>query len=485
MERDTPFIHLFKTPGGYYIYDINTNRIIKTQESVYNYLSLNRGNEINIGESSGNNEYDILIDKMKEKGLLSSNKVKEIIHPEDSLLEQNLASKIKMITLQVTQQCNLRCEYCAYSGDYVNRGHANARMSFETAKKGIDFLISHSKDVDMVNVGFYGGEPLLEFELIKKCVNYTLDNYGGKKITFGMTTNGTLFTKEILDFLSMHDFLIIISLDGPKEIHDLNRKFAAGGCGTFDKVNKNLEIFRESYPEYFKKVRFNVVMDRKNDFSCMNEFFNSDDIFTDLTLNTSDISVNYLKKQYQSSDTFDIKFKYEVFKLYLNKVGKLDKRIVSKLVTGTYNRVKTSFSKERLYTKKLPDKTHHSGPCVPGAQRLFMDVNGNFYPCERVSESSEVMRIGHVDMGFDYEKIRKILNIGKITEKSCINCWAFRFCTLCAASADDMEGLSAEMKSKHCNAVRATQEEALKDYCTLIEFGHSFEENNSYYVLEG
>ncbi|HEX2926992.1 MAG TPA: Cys-rich peptide radical SAM maturase CcpM, partial [Ruminiclostridium sp.] len=104
MEKETPFIHLFKTPGCYYIYDINTNRIIKTQESVYNYLSLKRENEIDFEESSGNNEYDIIMEKMKGKGLLSSNKVKEIIHPEDSLLEQNLASKIRMITLQVTQQ---------------------------------------------------------------------------------------------------------------------------------------------------------------------------------------------------------------------------------------------------------------------------------------------------------------------------------------------------------------------------------------------
>ncbi len=478
MDGDTPFIHLFKTLGGHYIYDVNRNAIIKTQKSTYDYLQQKSlKNSINV-------END-LIKTMKDKGFLSSKKVKEILHPEDDLLENSLYNKLKMLTLQVTQQCNLRCEYCVYSGGYLNRGHTNARMSFETAKKGIDFLIHHSMDVERVNVGFYGGEPLLEFELVKKCILYALEISEGKTVTFSMTTNGTLFTREILEFLSLHDVNIAISLDGPREVHDKNRKFAVSGCGTFNKVSKNLEFFRENYPEYFKKVLFNVVLDRKNNFSCIDEFFSTYDIISESIINALNITTNYSQGQIESYEDYDIKMKYEYFKMLLSKINRLDAQYVSKLLFNDYERLKTSFVKERQHTRELPDRAHHGGPCVPGVQRLFMDVNGNFYPCERVSENSEIMRIGHVDTGFDLGKVRKILNIGKLTEKSCKNCWAFRFCTLCAATADDTVELSADKKQSNCNSVRVSQEESLKDYCTLIEFGHSFEDNNGYYVMEG
>ncbi len=125
--------------------------------------------------------------------------------------------------------------------------------------------------------------------------------------------------------------------------------------------------------------------------------------------------------------------------------------------------------------KNVPERDHHGGPCVPGVQRLFVNVYGDLFPCERVSESSQVMKIGSLDEGFNIENIRRILNIGKITEEKCKNCWAFRFCQLCAASADVITGFSAKKKMSHCNNVRASVEEAFKDYCTLRKLGHDFE----------
>lgn len=139
---------------------------------------------------------------------------------------------------------------------------------------------------------------------------------------------------------------------------------------------------------------------------------------------------------------------------------------------------------ERTISKQLPDKTHHGGPCIPGAQRLFVDVGGNFFPCERVSESSETMHIGHVDKGFDYEKVGKLLNLGKLTEENCKNCWAFRFCSICAAFADDMKELSCKKKSSYCKNVRKRQEDYFRDFCILNEFGHKFENDSLYLEME-
>lgn len=111
-----------------------------------------------------------------------------------------------------------------------------------------------------------------------------------------------------------------------------------------------------------------------------------------------------------------------------------------------------------------------------------MDINGTFYPCERVSELSEPMKIGSVFEGLNVDKMRKILNIGKISENTCKNCWAYRFCYLCAVQADNITELSAEKKLSNCRKVRFKTEEDFKDYCMLMEFGCNFEEGEVKYL---
>ncbi len=480
MNAEKPFIHLFRTPGGYYVYDVNTNVILKIEKEDYKYLSEQQKDTI----QSKNSVKNSWVEEVKGRGFLSSKKIKEIIHPSNDLLEYYLNNKVKMITLQVTQQCNLRCEYCAYSGNYLNRSHMNARMTFEAARKSIDFIIKRSRNVESINIGFYGGEPLLEFDLMKKCINYAKEEAEGKNVTFSFTTNGTLFTKEILDFLNANDVVITISLDGPKEIHDKSRKFAVSGCGTFEKVSKNLNFFKNNYPEYFKKVAFNVVLDNKNDFGCVNDFFTAYDVIGDSLIMSSEIEQNYLKSIVEPSEDYYIKVNYEKFKLFLSKLKKLNGKHVSKLIESDYNKLKTRMLDERISTKGLPEKAHHGGPCVPGTQRLFADIHGNLYPCEKASENSEIMRIGHIDTGFNIEKVRTLLNIGELTAKRCIDCWAFRFCSLCAVSADDGTKLSASKKNSNCKGVREDTERQFRDYCTLKEFGCSFENEDVNFLVE-
>ena len=112
-------------------------------------------------------------------------------------------------------------------------------MDFETAKKAIDFYLKRSEKADQLALSFYGGEPLLEFELIKKCVSYILQRKGDKKILFTMTTNGTLMTEDVIEFLVKYEFNLMISLDGDKKSHDINRRFKTGK-GSFDIILENL-----------------------------------------------------------------------------------------------------------------------------------------------------------------------------------------------------------------------------------------------------
>ena len=135
--------------------------------------------------------------------------------------------------------------------------------------------------------------------------------------------------------------------------------------------------------------------------------------------------------------------------------------------------------------KTLPKKTHPSGPCIPGSHRLFMDVDGNFYPCEKVSESSKLMKIGNINTGFDLNNIKKLLNVGKLNENSCKHCWAIRFCGICACLVDDGEkGFSKEKKEEFCKRAKLSLEETLKNYCFLKEFGYTFEEREKINVLK-
>ncbi|MHB1313940.1 MAG: radical SAM protein [Christensenellales bacterium] len=182
--KETPLIHLFKTPYYHYVFDTNTNDLVRVDKDVYDALT-----DILAETAREDDLADPVKEKivnLKEQGYLSSNRVKVLEHPATDLLDYYQAHKVKAITLQVTQQCNMRCSYCIYSetDNPLQRSHANKRMSKETAKKCIDFLLEHSRDEDKLNIGFYGGEPLLEFDLLKFVVEYAKNRLLGKKIAF-------------------------------------------------------------------------------------------------------------------------------------------------------------------------------------------------------------------------------------------------------------------------------------------------------------
>ncbi|GFZ33317.1 Cys-rich peptide radical SAM maturase CcpM [Clostridium zeae] len=473
MTNEKPFIHPIKTPYGSYIFDVNTNSVIKVKEEVFKAIKDGRTDVFD--ENDVKNEIEVTIRNLKEEGLLSSKRPKKIVHPEDRFLEYSLGHKVKKITLQVTQKCNFRCAYCVYSetANGKQRTHSLKSMSFETAKKGIDFLLDHSRDLEEVNIGFYGGEPLLEFELIKKSVEYAEDLFEGKDLSFTITTNGSLLTDKIIDFLIEHDIHTMISLDGPKEIQDKNRIFAANGCGTFDVVERNLLKIREKYPEYFKKLSFSMVLDPSNDFDCINSLFTDYDLFKENNIMSTVIDDAYSNRKIHLEEDFISKRGYEVFKAYLHYFGELDKDAVSPIAMKEVDEVKQLKDKLSKGTV-MSEVMSHGGPCIPGAQRLFINAEGNFYPCERVSELSEVMGIGNIEDGFDIEKSRNLLNVAKLTGDSCKNCWAISHCVMCAKQADNSKELSVELKKNSCSSVRNYVESLLRNYLMVSEVQEVF-----------
>lgn len=175
-----PFIYLFKTPKNYYFYDVNKNESVKIEHSLYEYLNNTMSDSKKIIVNSG---LEDKLKDLKEEGYLSDNRVEEIKHPSTDGLDLYLNRQTEMVILQLTQSCNLRCSYCNYtSNDGTERLHNNEnRMSWDLAKQSIDYYIDKSVDSQQITINFYGGEPLLEFELLKKCVDYSNQVFKGKR----------------------------------------------------------------------------------------------------------------------------------------------------------------------------------------------------------------------------------------------------------------------------------------------------------------
>ena len=352
-----------------------------------------------------------------------------------------------MVTLQLTQMCNLRCEYCIYSeNSSYNRNHGNNKMEFETAKRIIDFYYDHSIDSERIAIAFYGGELTLEFNLIKKIVDYANEVFVGKKILYRMTTNATLLTDELIEFFfnSGNDFLILISLDGSKVIQDKNRRFPNGG-GSYDIVMENIRKLAEKNPLYLSKIHINTVINPKDDYDAIIKVL-EEPLLKEVPFQFNLVENEGMPVEYEAD--YLGKFNYDMFLGYMTYFRNKDKIYPNKMIEYNFSYINDNidkFNRIELETISAP-----GGPCEPGRMRLFVDYKGDFFPCERVSESSECMNIGCLDNGFDLEKIKSMLNIGRITEDICRDCWAFYLCNICVKRADQEGKVLKSKKLKAC-----------------------------------
>lgn len=470
-----PFIKLLRTPKGFYFYEVNRNEIVQVEKDTFILL-----NKILAGQSLDGVEQTTVdkLNNIKNKGYLSTKRIKKIKHPMTDDLKYILNNKMQKMTLQLTQNCNFRCSYCIYSGNNNDkqRQHTNVVMSFDTAKKAIDFLCEHSRDSNFLNISFYGGEPLLEFELMKKATEYAKKKLFGKHLTFNMTTNGSLFTNEIVEFCIDNEINVLVSLDGPKEIHDKHRKFA-NGKGTFDVITSNISDIKNEYPQFFERLNFNMVVDPNNDPDCINTITIDYGMFEKDKMMLNLIDDNYFEEKNNVSDSFIIKTQYDAFIAYLSYFGRVDERFVTTLSKEAAIDVLKDIEKMGG-TDCMPDEAAPGGPCIPGALRCLADVHGNLFPCERCSETSKAMCIGSLEHGFDIQKAKNILNIGAITEEQCKNCWSVIHCTICASQVEDNDTFSEQMKLSKCMDVRNRTEAKLRDIIMLSEIKNYYMENN-------
>lgn len=460
------FVHPFATDSCYYLYDVNTTNIARVNKNIYNYFNTK-------SDTLETDDIKILA-KMKERGLLKANNIKTIEHPLSEKLDEILKSKVESVTLQITQQCNLRCKYCPYSGNYNMRSHSSKTMKLDMVTRCIDYLVLHSRDLNTVNVGFYGGEPLLSYKIIRDAVKYATEKYPNKSFTYNITTNGTIFNDEILAFLESNNFSVLISLDGPKENHDANRIFASTGKGSFDVIMQNISYIKEKYNKLYKTLTFNAVLDPALDATCASKFFIQCEALEGTQITASIVSNDYRKNTITIGKEFYIHDDEEHFRYMMYKLGRIDRSKISKIAEGKFNQMLFQLSIFKIKTISIGESTHPSGPCVPGTRKLFINADGIFFPCESVSET-EGMSIGTIEDGFNVEKVKLLLNVGKLTAEKCKRCWGIRLCPQCCMMADDLNGISASKRAQQCESVLGSNENMLKDYCTLVECGYKLE----------
>ena len=455
-----------KTPRNCYIYDRGRNAILAVSDSEYRELE-------QLQKGMFKEEDSEVLKKYQKEGFLCPNTVKRIEHPCSGVLGHYLKNHVEKLTLQVTQRCNLRCEYCIYSGNYDNRKHSDLDMSFDVAKKAIDLYLCSSGEMEKYSFAFYGGEPLLNLELIKQCVEYIKCKTTGRKVVYLITTNGTLLNDKTVDYLQNENFKIMVSLDGSKKEHDEHRKFQ-NGTGSFDIIQKNLRRIKENYPEFFSSIIYNSVINPDNDYRNVKSYFERDDLLNSSEILTTIVEAENPGEKVKMSEDYIKIDKYDQLKLYLFMLGKLEAHDVSKLVLVRAAHIKDKYQ-QIIKKSEIGSTCHHNGPCIPGTRRLFVNVAGNLFPCERVSETSQIMQIGNVDEGFDEEKVQRLLNVGKVTEDLCKNCWALLHCNQCAQKADGKDHLSRSIKTMYCHDSREEAYFTLKEICVLRELGCTFE----------
>lgn len=471
------FIKKFKIEDRYYVYDVNKNAFLRVEESVFHILKSNDPQDEEITINLKKYQKNVLntarknIEAMKEKGFFLTKKpIVTFCHSMTKaefweLIKDTLHNKLYKITLVVTEDCNLRCKYCSYSGKYLyHRRHSTNYMSSETMRKAVDFYFIHSKGTDEHHISFYGGEPLLNFKLIKECVNYVKDRYAVPTV-YNMTINGTLLNKERIKYFAENNFSILISIDGPKKIHDRYRVFR-NGKGSFNILVRNLRLMRDMFPEYYKKkVRFNMVLAYPHDYEAINEFLVNMD-FMPASVKFSRVS--------QKFTTFYDQFHDEERDEQYQKSQRLLENYLEKLKNGEEVTPLEEFLYKVKYldihrrgNSKLPDRVPSHGQCLLGGKGLFIKWDGLFNFCSQVEDGYD---LGSLDTGYNYENIRKIyFELEEIFSKKCYGCWAIRLCFKCLKEVGMNGSPNKDLLDRFCDRKRELILNEIKQYISVRE----------------
>ena len=334
-----------------------------------------------------------------------------------------MKAPIKAMCLHVSHDCNLRCKYCfAQTGDF---GGDRMLMKPETGKRAMDFLIKHSANRENLEVDFFGGEPLMNWKVVKDLVKYgrEQEQLHNKKFRFTLTTNGVLLNDEVMEFCNKEMANVVLSVDGRKEVHDYMRPFRKG-AGSYDLIMPKFQKFAESRNQDKYYVR--------GTFTHHNLDFSKD------VLHLADLGFKQISVEpVVAADTEEYAIREEDIPQIMEEYDTLAKEMIKREKEG----------KGFNFFHFMIDLT--GGPCVykrlsgcgSGTEYLAVTPWGDFYPCHQfVGEEQYLM--GNVDEGITKPEIQKEFGGCNVyTKKDCKECFARFYCSGgCAANAFHFQG---------------------------------------------
>lgn len=356
------------------------------------------------GEEAVAEAYDE-IDEMVSSGRLSPP------FAPDEPYEPSGEVLVKALCLHVAHDCNLRCRYCF--GKTGNFGMTRELMPERVARAAIDFLLARSGKRRNLNVDFFGGEPLLNFGVVKSTVEYGRARAErlGKHIDFTLTTNAVLLDDDVARFLTENDMLVVLSLDGRKETHDRMR-VAPGGCGSYDVVAPHVRRFVESRApgSYFVRGTYT----RANlDFAS--------DVMHLADIGCESISVEPVVGGRDAS--------YGIRASDLDAIGREYERLAALFLERHAQGRGFSFYHFNVDLEGGPCLARRLAGCGAGVDYLAVAPDGNVYPCHQFVGQPEFLMGDVFDGEMDEALVERFRGAHVYTKRGCAECWARFICS--------------------------------------------------------
>lgn len=417
-------IHLFQENGYYIVIDVNSGAIHELNEETYRILSHfdERGIFVMSEELKDIDDLEEIleeIEELKREGELFS---EDIFKPMAMELKER-QSVLKAMCLHVAHSCNMDCEYCfAGKGEY----HGDAGlMSYETGKKAIDYLIENSPGRKNLEVDFFGGEPLLNWQVIKKLVDYgrSLEKSTGKNFRFTLTTNGLLIDDDVIDFCNREMSNVVLSLDGSRDTNDRMRK-TKQGKGTYDLIVDKFIDFakRRGQKDYYMR----------GTFTGKNLHF-AEDIIHMANLGFKELSMEPVV----APEHVSYALKDEDKDILLAEYEKLALEMIKRRKSGNpfnFYHFNVDFEGGPCIAKRV------SG-CGVGTEYIAVTPEGDIYPCHQFVGDKDFL-MGNLIDGIKNPNVRKLFaECNVYSHEECENCFARLYCSGgCSANAYHSKG---------------------------------------------
>ena len=381
------------------------------------------------------------VDQLKKAGMLFS---EDSFEPLQDELKRRSEGIVKALCLHVAHSCNLNCEYCfASQGKYSGE---RALMSFETGKRALDFLIEHSGSRRNLEVDFFGGEPLMNWQVVKDLVKYarSVEKQHNKNFRFTLTTNGMLIDDEVIEFSNREMSNVVLSLDGRREIHDRYR-VDYEGRGSWDRIVPKFQEFvkRRGDKNYYIRGTFtHANPDFLKDIETMLDLG-----FTELSMEPV-VAAENDPASLTKEDISVVKEQYEKLALLM-----LDREKEGRPFT---------FYHYMIDLKDGPCVYKRISGCGSGTEYMAVTPWGDLYPCHQFV-GDEKFRLGDVWNGVNnVEMTDEFRTCNVYSRQECRECWARLYCSGgCAANAYHASGSVNGIYEKGCELFKKRMECAI------------------------